>query len=373
MIPEFEALEPAIDPNNRISFLLDWELTLKCNLDCSYCYTGHDNSQKHPAKQDCLNTIDFMFEYASLYMQYKIPSLRRVILNVYGGESLYHPDIVDILKAVHDSYDQKFKSRFHLTVTTTTNAIVTDKKLDQIIPWIDEFTVSYHAENTGKQKNCFKNNLLKIKNAYKRLKCVILMHPEHDLFEDTQQMIGWCEQNQIKILPKQIDHHPSHTQFNYHKEQKIWFQKLYQSKSYNSQVVLDSPQIQDKSDLSATGRACCGGRCVSVDQNYRERNYFVKNQFTDWYCSVNEFFLYIKQTTGEIFTNKDCKMNHDGTISPIGNLKSAKKLLDWLNDNLEKQTVPTIKCAKSRCFCGLCAPKAKDIDTFQSIMEKYHI
>jgi hypothetical protein len=25
----FETLEPAVDPNNRITFLLDWELTMK--------------------------------------------------------------------------------------------------------------------------------------------------------------------------------------------------------------------------------------------------------------------------------------------------------------------------------------------------------
>jgi len=376
MIPTFEVLEPVIDPNNRISFLLDWELTLKCNLDCSYCdtgiYGGHDNTQKHPEKQDCLDTINFMFEYVSLYMKYKIPSLRSAILNVYGGESLHHPDIVEILQTVHDIYNQKFKSRFHLTVTTTTNAIITDKKLDEIIPWIDEFTVSYHAENTVKQKNLFKNNLLKIKKANKRLKCVILMHPGADLFEDTQHMINWCQQNQIKFLPRQLDHLLSHTKGNYHKEQKIWFEKLYQSKSHNTQVVLDCPQVDNKFDLSATGRACCGGRCLSVDQNRRSSEFFVNNKFTDWYCSVNEFFLYIKQTNGEIFTNKDCKMNHDGTVSPIGNLKSSQKLLDWLHDNLDKGTLPTVKCAKSLCLCGLCAPKAKDLNTFQSIMEKYH-
>jgi pyruvate-formate lyase-activating enzyme len=376
MISALEVVEPVVDPNNRISFLLDWELTLKCNLDCSYCatgiYGGHDNTSKHPSKHDCFKTVDFMFEYVSLYMKYRIPSLRTVVLNVYGGESLHHPDIVEILQAVQDSYNQKYKSKFHLTVTTTTNAIITDKKLDQIIPWIDEFTVSYHAENSIKQKNCFKNNLLKIKKANKRLKCVILMHPESDLFEDTQQIIHWCEENQIKFLPRQIDYPRSKKQLNYDKPQKIWFQKLYQSKSYNTQIVLDSPQIDDKFDLSATGRACCGGRCLSIDQNRRSRNFFVKNKFTDWYCSVNEFFLFVKQVNGEIFTNKDCKMNHDGIVSPIGNLKSSQKLLDWLDDNLKNGTLPTIKCAKSLCLCGLCAPKAKDFDTFKSIMEKYH-
>lgn len=32
----------ALDPTNVPSFLLDWELTKLCNLDCSYCSTGID-------------------------------------------------------------------------------------------------------------------------------------------------------------------------------------------------------------------------------------------------------------------------------------------------------------------------------------------
>ena len=100
----FNALEPAIDPNNRISFLLDWELTLKCNLDCDYCstglYGGHDNSTQHPPLAKCLAALDFMFEYADRYMATKPRGIRYVILNVYGGESLHHPDIVDILSEV---------------------------------------------------------------------------------------------------------------------------------------------------------------------------------------------------------------------------------------------------------------------------------
>ena len=125
-MPNFEVLEPAIDPNNRISFLLDWELTMKCNLDCSYCgsgtYGGHDNSTKHPPMSECLSALDFMFEYVDLYMNTKPKGIRYVILNVYGGESLHHPDIVKILSQVREKH-QLYADRWHLTVTTTTNAI----------------------------------------------------------------------------------------------------------------------------------------------------------------------------------------------------------------------------------------------------------
>ena len=65
----------ALDPTNIPSFLLDWELTKLCNLDCSYCATGleggHDNSTAHPPIDECLRSIDFMYEYVDQYMKCK--------------------------------------------------------------------------------------------------------------------------------------------------------------------------------------------------------------------------------------------------------------------------------------------------------------
>jgi sulfatase maturation enzyme AslB (radical SAM superfamily) len=367
---DFEVLEPAIDPENKISFLLDWEITQKCNLDCDYCL-GHDNTTKHPPLVDCLKTIDFMFSYADLYMKTKPRGIRYVVLNVYGGESLHHPDIVKILQTVRDRY-QPFKDHWHLTVTTTTNAIISAKKLTQIIPLIDEFTVSYHTNNTAKQKNQFKENLLSIARAGRRQKCIVLMHSESELFADAQAMIKWCEKNHIKYLPKQLDHDVTNTQFNYQSQQVTWFSNLYNKKSFratDTQIVNSSTELLDLSDV---GRACCGGRSLCKDTNYKSRNFFVENKFPDWYCSVNHFFLHIKQINGEVYVNKDCKMNFDGTVSPIGYLKDTATILSTLSNQLNTNTLPIIQCKKYKCVCGLCAPKAKNLKTYNQIMEKYY-
>ena len=359
------SLEPRIDPNNRIAFLLDWELTLKCNLNCSYCevgtYGGHDNSIQHPAVEDCLQTIDFMFQYVDIYMAAKPRGIRYVILNVYGGESLHHPKIVEILSALHDRY-RPYQDRWHLTITTTTNAVVPSQKLKQIIPFIDEFTVSYHTESTPKQKQQVKSNLLTISASDRRLKCVVLMHSNPEHFEDAKNMIHWLNQNNIKHLPRQLDHAPD-LDFNYNQQQVIWFEKLYK-KSLNDAVVKNN-----KVDLADTGRACCGGRELCADRDLKKSQKFVYNKFPGWYCSVNEFFVYIKQVTGEIFVNKDCKMNFDGAVGPIGNLNNIESVLAQARD----PNKPIIQCIKNRCVCGLCAPKAKDLDTYKSIMEKYEI
>lgn len=371
---DFDALEPAIDPANRISFLLDWELTMKCNLDCSYCgtgtYGGHDNSTQHPALNQCLDTIEFMFEYVDLYMQHKPRGIRYVILNVYGGESLHHPHIVSILERVHQTYAQSYQHKWHLTVTTTTNAIISTKKLHSILPLIDEFTVSYHSESTPKQKQLLKSNIKDIVANGNRIKCVILMHSQPDLYQDSQAMIDWCEGNQIKFLPRQLDH-VEPKKFNYTAKQAAWFDTLYKTKSYHSKKHLDIRADQEKIDLANIGRACCGGRSLCKDQSYKSRDFFVANRFPDWHCSVNEFFLYIKQINGEIYTNKDCKMNFANKIGPIGYLSDSKSLLEWTKTNLENYVMPTIQCKKLQCRCGLCAPKAKHKQTFDSIMAKY--
>jgi pyruvate-formate lyase-activating enzyme len=346
---------------------------MKCNLDCSYCgtglYGGHDNSTKHPPTSECLAALDFMFEYVDLYMHTKHKGIKYVILNVYGGESLHHPDIVNILSQIKTKY-QQYSDRWHLTVTTTTNAIIPDKKLQKIIPYIDEFTVSYHPENTDKQKNQFKENLLTIAQSGKRQKCIVLMHQGQELFQDATDMISWLTDNNIKILPRQLDGNvAAGSDRIYDQAQVTWFDTLYKTKSFGQLPSL----LHDKKELNLTdiGRACCGGRQTCGDQNYKQRHFYVENKFPDWYCSVNHFFLYVKQVNGEVYVNKDCKMNFDGSVGPIGNLNDTIKILSTLKNQLDTNTMPIIQCKKHNCLCGLCAPKAKNLDTYKSIIKKY--
>jgi hypothetical protein len=293
-----------------------------------------------------------MLEYVDRYMQQKAKWSREVILNVYGGESLFHPNIQEIhaaVKSKHEQYD------WPMTVITTTNLIVGKNLLQQIMPHIDEFTASYHSENTVKQKQMFRDNLLTLRDAGKRLKVIVLLNPAH--WDDAMSMIDFCAAEKISYLPRQLDHSPENTQFNYKIEQLEWFGKL-----YNKDVTAAA-----NGDLAATGRACCGGRQLCLDQNYKKRdNYVLDNNFRGWHCSVNWFFLYIKQLTGEVFTNKDCKMRFDGTVGPIGHLNDPAQMFDQIRDS-----IPAITCAKSRCYCGLCAPKAETRELFDEIMPKY--
>jgi len=356
-----------LDPSAPPAFLLDWELTKKCNLDCSYCaigeFGGHDNSTQHPPIEDCVKSIDFMYEYVDLYMQYRKESNRKVVLNVYGGESLVHPDILKILDSVQEKY-QQYKDRWELTVTCTTNAIVGDRMWSKIIPHIDEFIVSYHPENIPKQKEQYKKNILELKRLNRRFKCVMLMHNDKEMFADVERMVEFCKQNDLPYFLKRLDNNDDKwaytgTQFN-----KI-------NANFNKEV--DS---SDKKVLSiAQGRACCGGRKMCVNGNYKENLLYINKQgFKDWYCSVNWYFLFLRQYNGKVYSStKDCLTNvTTNRVEPLGNINNYQVMLDTLKTQLETNSMPVIKCVKDICVCGYCAPKA---DTQEEINEllKYRI
>lgn len=364
-------VEPAIDPNNRITFLLDWELTMKCNLDCHYCGTdietgGHNNTTSHPKKEDCFKSIDFMFEYVDLYMSTKTSAFKKVVLNVYGGEALYHPDIVEILLYLRTQYN-KYRDNWSLTITTTTNLIVPESKLLDILPLIDKFTVTYHSEINDKQLQKFKDNLSLLKNQNKELACIVLMYPKH--FEKCISMIEWLKAENITALPRQLDHTDIIDETMFYKPSQItWFDKFYETKASIKIVKLDNSI--DK-NLTDQGRACCGARKLSVNQNYKQKTFYIKNNFFDWYCSVNHFFLFVKQVNGKIYTNKDCKMGFNGAVESIGTLDNVQPLLEFTKQGLISNTLPVIQCKKNLCLCGLCAPKSNTFEDYKSIMKKY--
>ncbi len=318
-----------------------------------------------------------MYEYADLYMSMKPKWTRAVVLNLYGGESLFHPDVVKILEEVKKRH-LAYRDKWPLTVTCTTNGVVGKNRMTKIVGLVDDFIVSFHAESLKKQKDLIKENLLLIKQQGKKLKCVILMHGNQKHWSDLLDHIEFCKNNDIDYLPKQIDG-PINSQYN--TQQITWFKGLWadrnQKKSLPKQeLLLESKKniVADGADLNKVGRACCGGRLLCSDSDLKHPVFFMPdNIFTGWSCSVNWFFLYIKQHTKEIFTNKDCRMNFDGTVSALGSLDDTQTIIDSVKNMIEKKSMPVIVCAKDHCWCGLCAPKSEKKEDLLRIMDKHLI
>jgi hypothetical protein len=367
----------ALDPANVPGFLLDWEITKLCNLNCSYCGTGvdggHDNTTKHPPLEECLQTIDFMYQYVDLYMQYKKPSQRKVILNVYGGESVFHPHIVEILQACREKYTA-YKDLWHLTITCTTNGIVGPTQWTKIVELVDEFSVSYHAETLPKQRQQYLDNILYLKKQNKRFKCIVMMHNDPKYFLESVKIAEFCLENGIRYVEKPLDN--IEQKWAYSPEQFNRFKTFWISQvSTNQLTLLDESlaKISNTNDVQSisSGRACCGGRKMSVNNDLKSSVPFVVQQgFRDWYCSVNWFFLFVQQLTGNIYTNKDCRTSTTGQVEPLGNILEYQKILDTVKQQLDNRSMPIIKCVKDICMCGFCAPKADNIKDYKELFER---
>lgn len=380
----YKSLEPIItDPSRSPVFYVTWESTLKCNLDCSYCgKEGHDNSLPHPSLADCKTTIDFLMPYLDLYMNKRKKDQRHVSMNIFGGESLIHPNVVDILDYCEQKY-QPYKDKWSLDLNTITNAVIKEKIWNRIVDKINYWTISYHTESSPEQQSLVRKNILDLKNRNKRFHVSILMHTKY--WNNAIDMIEWCKENDIPYLPRQIDHSWSAFQFYYNKDQAQWLRDFHAqgtTKTSCSESCSKKPSATEKIqffkksviklvNMNNDGRQCCGGTPLHVDQDYTNTQTHVDNQFKGWSCGVNYFFVFIKQVTKEIFVNKDCQMNFDGEVGPIGTLDNYKEILEKLEKDLENNTLPVITCAKKRCLCGICAPKASTKEIFNNIIEKY--
>lgn len=373
--PDIKSIAFALDPSNVPSFLLDWELTKKCNLDCSYCPTGieggHDNTLPHPPLDECLATIDFMYKYVDLYMQHIKPSQRKVVLNVYGGESIAYPDIVTVLEQCREKY-REYSDKWVLTITCTTNGVISAKMWEKIVPFVDEFSVSYHAENSPKQHNQYINNILYLQQQQKRFKCVIMMHNDPEMFTQSEKIIKFCQEHNMRYVAKPLDN--LNEKWAYSTEQyqvlkNYWVDQT--AKRCQSEFKDQISKVGNDTTVSISqGRPCCGGRKLSINSDLKSSLSFVPKQgFEGWYCSVNWFFLFVQQVTGNIYTNKDCRMSTSGQVEPLGNLKNASSVLDNLKYNLDGN-MPVVQCKKPTCLCGFCAPKAESKEEFLSLIKR---
>jgi pyruvate-formate lyase-activating enzyme len=305
-------------------------------------------------------------------MKYKPPEHKVALLNLFGGEAIYHPNFIEILESArkqHDIYKDQWKLRIHCI----TNAITTEKKWKEILKYIDSFTVSYHTESTDKQKEQTKNNLIALRDSGKWYQCSIMMHPDH--FENNLEMIEFCKTNNINYIPRQLDQTKGNNKFNYKPEQIIWFDSLYKRKStiqIESKKLEEAKTSENKTNMSKVGRACCGGETFAVDENFDEKVFFVPdNRFEGWSCSVNWFFIFIKQVENNIYLNKDCRMTFDGKVGPLGSLDESEEILKKLEDDLKNNSLPVIICKKEMCRCGLCSPKASSPELYNKIMSRY--
>jgi hypothetical protein len=365
---QIHTIEPAYRPTEKLSFLIDWLITLKCNFDCAYCPigpAGHDNTRPHPKTEKCLKMLDQLYRYVDTMMEYKNQRFKDAILNIYGGEALYHPDIENILIESTKKFEE-YKNKWTLKRRMTTNASAQFKKWKTVCEHIEGFTLSYHSQSSDKMKTTFKNNieyLLKIKKEHD---IVILMYPHKKYWNDCVEFLNFCQKNNLNFRPRLLDGFLG----VYNQEQLNFLETFYQNRK--GETIFNN--IKTDKLITDQGRACCGGRSLCVNRNLKDHEKFVSRHlgFEGWHCSANWFFLMANSDTENFFTNKDCRVKLDGTIGPIATLGSMDGYILQMKKLLEENKLPVMKCVQKVCVCGTCAPKSLKKENLYDIMKIYN-
>lgn len=353
----------AIKHVNKNTFSVVWDTGRRCNYDCTYCEsTRHNNYSHHRSLEELIQTFDFIWKYTDLYNSKRKEPINTNI-NFTGGEPTVNPNFWNLIEHINNTSN-------NISLSLNTNGAWSERFTKNIIDNFGGVSVSYHAEANKKLKDQVIKNILALKQGGKYLHVNIMLHVDH--WDECISIYEMLNENKIicKLRPIGdgaitrtgwfIDDGGSYrrTSHTYTAEQQEWFwkQQGFNKKSNNS---LEGNQM---------GRSCCGGICLSgkIDGEWKTIN-LIDTSFKDWYCLIDWFFLYIDQETKDVYHHQTCKALLEKKKGPIGNLSNSDLILNEISNKINQEIIPNIICPNNRCGCGMCAPKAKNIDDFIEI------
>ena len=334
----------AIVPVKEDPFLITWDLGRRCNFDCSYCPSHrHDNFSPHASLDELKSTTDFLFEYCATIAEHRINKDFHVSFT--GGEPTVNPKFIEFAKHIRSVYEEKWKDKFNLHLSLTTNGAMSSAMSKAIIENFDFVTVSYHSEIKPSIRQQICDRLIQFKDAGMNLKVNVMFHADN--FEDCKNLCYWLKIVKINFIPRLIGDDPDSKSSQAHlytDDQKQWLKDYWNI------------------NITPTSRPCCGGRTMGLctSEGTVESKAVEFREFKGWSCSVNWYFLHIEQQTKQVFTHQTCQARLDGTRGPIGTLDAWSAIVDDLKVNLAQKTMPIITCPNNLCGCGLCTPKSEN-------------
>lgn len=337
------------------TMMVTWDIGRRCNYDCTYCEsTRHNNISKHRSKNEMISVLKFIDEYSKIYNQ------DSVNINFTGGEPTSNPIFFDFIDYV--------KSTTNFGLGLTTNGTFNSKFLNVIEKNFNWITVSYHAEANPMLKDKVMKNIKLLSEKNIKLNVNVMMHT--DYWDECVQVCETLKNLKIKFNPRPIgdgnitikgwfqdaDGSNRRTSHEYSDSQQKWYLTFMGSSEQES---------NNKKQGTELGRNCCGGRCIEgkVEGQWTPVK-LVDTNFKGWYCSVNRYFLHIDHETETVYHHQTCQAKFNNTRGPIGSLKNIEEIFDYARSNLKN----IIVCPNNRCGCGMCVPKAKNIDMFNEII-----
>ena len=341
--------------------MVTWDIGRRCNLNCSYCEsTRHDNVSPFHSLDELTSTFDFIQKWTEEYnSKRKTPSHTNI--NFTGGEPTMNPNfwnLVDLIKSNERRFD----------LSLTTNGAWNSKYTDKILSRFNGVTVSYHVEAHNELKKQIIDNTLNLAKSNIWLQVNLMLHTDH--WDECMEIYQLFKSQGISTSPRPIgdgnversgwfidaDGTPRRTSHTYTREQQEWFWK---------EMGLDRKANETQQGTSI-GRGCCGKRCIEgkVDNEWQSVK-LVNTEFKGWNCTVDWYFLHIDQHTGQVYHHQTCQALPGGRRGALGNLSESAQLIHQLKDRLIKPS--PIVCPNLRCGCGMCVPKAQDINDFNLI------
>jgi hypothetical protein len=75
--------------------------------------------------------------------------------------------------------------------------------------------------------------------------------------------------------------------------------------------------------------------------------------------------MHVDQHERLVYHHQTCQALHSGKRGPIGSLDDQFKILDYARNAVNSSP---IICPNDRCGCGMCVPKAKELNDYNSII-----
>jgi MoaA/NifB/PqqE/SkfB family radical SAM enzyme len=368
----------AINDKKENKLMVIWDLGRRCTYSCSYCPPHRKNNWSPVASLDeLIKTADSLDKYSNIYNQYRKTPFKTAC-SFTGGEPTINPAFFDFLIYLQQHYP-------HWKRTLTTNGFYSERKLRLVMNNTQFTTLSYHCESTDDQKFRVRDNIRIMHEEKYGFKVNVMFHENDKYFNECVDLCKWFDELGIEYTPRIIGDEGTvkrglqdKTVHTYTEKQLEWFKEFWNLKKDKKKITalentlsLETKEKSQKKIVGQTiGRPCCGGREMEIleDDSWNKTKFVTDNNFQGWNCMINWYFLYIHQEIDKIWHHQTCQVNLNGEVAPISTVRDFDKYCENLETEiLEKGSIPLIRCPKTYCGCGLCAPKAKRDDIAEQL------
>lgn len=338
-----------------------WDLGRRCTYKCSYCDNYRSNDWSPIATwEELTKSLHFIEEYCELYDFYRSPYKKKKdsyswrgevekTITFTGGEPTVNPRLFDLIDYGYEHLDPSFN--FGLT----TNAAFSKARAEKIKNSRMIGTISYHAEADRKTKDLVVENILILKDKFK---VNVMFHK--DYFQECVDLCEFLDKEKISYVPRIIGDGGDielgverGTIQVYSDEQMEWFRNYWGSSNKGT-----------TNNCSSLGRACCGKRKFDVydpeNEQWENTTFLSDTNFFQWNCMVNWYFLYLHQELDLVYHHQTCAVTLDNKVGPIGKISEGDKIIADLENKFLNNEMPTIRCPKDHCGCGMCISKTSD-------------